>query len=71
VDNGKIFADHQAIDQTLGIQTYFADLYWSWQRGRNKIFNGLLSQYIYKKRRMEIISNEELTMIKNRLNHRP
>ena len=22
VDNGKEFADHQAIDQTLGIQTY-------------------------------------------------
>jgi IS30 family transposase len=27
VDNGKEFADHQAIDQALGIQTYFADPY--------------------------------------------
>jgi IS30 family transposase len=33
VDNGKEFADHQAIDQTLSIQTYFADPYCSWQRG--------------------------------------
>ena len=29
VDNGKEFADHQSIDQTLGIQTYFADPYCS------------------------------------------
>ncbi len=27
VDNCKEFANHQAIDQTLGIQTYFADPY--------------------------------------------
>ena len=31
VDNGKEFADNQAIDQTLDIQTYFADPYCSWQ----------------------------------------
>ena len=71
VDNGKEFADHQAIDQTLGIQTYFADPYCSWQRGSNENFNGLLRQYIPKKRRMETVTDEELTMIENRLNHRP
>jgi IS30 family transposase len=63
VDNGKEFADHQAIDQTLGIQTYFADPYWTWQRGSNENFNGLLRQYIPKKRRMETFTDEELTMI--------
>lgn len=71
VDNGKEFADHQAIDQTLGIQTYFADPYCSWQRGSNENFNGLLRQYIPKKRRMETVTDEELNMIENRLNHRP
>jgi IS30 family transposase len=71
VDNGKEFADHQAIDQTLGIQTYFADPYCSWQRGSNENFNGLLRQYIPKKRRMETVTDEGLTMIENRLNHRP
>ena len=71
VDNGKEFADHQAIDQALGIQTYFADPYCSWQRGSNENFNGLLHQYIPKKRRMETVTEEELTMIENRLNHRP
>lgn len=71
VDNGKEFADHQAIDHTLEIQTYFADPYCSWQRGSNENFNGLLRQYIPKKRRMETVTDEELTMIQNRLNHRP
>jgi len=71
VDNGKEFADHQAIDRALGIQTYFADPYCSWQRGSNENFNGLLRQYIPKKRRMETFTDQELTMIENRLNHRP
>jgi IS30 family transposase len=44
VENGKEFADHQVIDQSLGIQTYFADLYCSGQRGSNENFNGLLRQ---------------------------
>ncbi|WP_323030737.1 IS30 family transposase [Brachymonas denitrificans] len=71
VDNGKEFADHQTVDQTLGIKTYFADPYCSWQRGSNENFNGLLRQYIPKKRRLETVTEEELTMIENRLNHRP
>lgn len=71
VDNGKEFAHHLATDQALGIQTYFADPYCSWQRGSNENFNGLLRQYIPKKRRMETVTDEELTMIQNRINHRP
>jgi IS30 family transposase len=71
VDNGKEFADHQAIDQTLGIKTFFADPYCSWLRGSNEKFNGLLRQYIPNKRRMETVTEKELTMIQNRLNHRP
>lgn len=70
-DNGKEFADHQAIVQALGIKTYFAYPYCSWQRGSNENFNGLLRQYFPKKRRLETVTDEELTMIENRLNHRP
>jgi IS30 family transposase len=71
VDNGKEFADHQGIDQSLGILTYFAYPYCYWKRGSNENFNGLLRQYISKKRRMETVTDEELNMIENRLNHRP
>jgi IS30 family transposase len=71
VDNGKEFAYHHRVDESLGIQTYFARPYCSWQRGSNENFNGLLRQYIPKKRRMDSVTEEELTMIQDRLNHRP
>ena len=71
VDNGKEFAYHQKVDAVLNIQTFFADPYCSWQRGSNENFNGLLRQYIPKKRRMQTVTDEELAMIENRLNHRP
>ncbi len=71
VDNGKEFANHQAIDRSLDIQTYFAAPYCSWQRGSNENFNGLLRQSIPKKWRMETVTEEELNMIENKMNHRP
>ena len=50
---------------------HFADPYSSWQQGSNENFNGLLRQYVPKKRALSTVSQEELTMIENRLNHRP
>lgn len=70
-DNGKEFAQHAQIDQELGSTTYFADPYSSWQRGSNENFNGLLRQYIPKKRALSSVTDEELIMIQDRLNHRP
>jgi IS30 family transposase len=67
----KEFAYHQLMDHSFSIQTYFANPYCSWQRGRNENFIGLLRQYIPKKRRMVTVLDEEMTMIENRLNQRP
>jgi IS30 family transposase len=49
-DNGKEFADHAVVDDALNSTAYFADPFASWQRGSNENFNGLLRQYIPKKR---------------------
>jgi IS30 family transposase len=70
-DNGKEFADHAAVDKALGSTAYFADPFASWQRGSNENFNGLLRQYIPKKRPLSTVSSEELKMIQDRINHRP
>jgi IS30 family transposase len=43
----------------------------SWERGSNENFNGLLRQYVPKKRQMANITDEEIKMIENRLNNRP
>ena len=70
-DNGKEFAAHIQIDQALKSTGYFARPFASWERGSNENFNGLLRQYVPKKRSMNTVDEEEITMIQNRLNSRP
>ena len=70
-DNGKEFAAHIQIDQALNSTGYFARPFASWERGSNENFNGLLRQYVPKKRSMNTVDEEEITMIQNRLNNRP
>jgi IS30 family transposase len=70
-DNGKEFAGHVQIDQQLQSTGYFARPFASWERGSNENLNGLLCQYVPKKRAMSTITDVEIRMIQNRLNHRP
>jgi len=70
-DNGKEFANHRVIDQALGSTAYFADPFASWQRGSNENLNGLLRQYIPKKRPLSTVTEKELNMIEHRLNSQP
>lgn len=70
-DNGKEFADHARIDAELGSTGYFADPFASWQRGTNENTNGLVRQYIPKKRLLSTVTDEELKMIEDKLNFRP
>jgi IS30 family transposase len=70
-DNGKEFSGHARIDEALGSTGYFARPFASWERGSNENFNGLLRQYVPKKRSMNTVDTEEITMIQNRLNNRP
>jgi IS30 family transposase len=50
-------------DQTLGITDYFARPFTSWERGSSDNFNGLLRQYVPKKRHMTKITDGEFKMI--------
>ena len=70
-DNGKEFAGHAHIDTALGSTSYFAEPYSSWQRGTNENTNGLIRQYIPKKRHFNSVSDEEIGTIMAKLNHRP
>lgn len=70
-DNGLEFANHRAIDEALNSTSYFADPYASWQRGSNENTNGLIRQYLPKKRAFNTVTHKELAMIMERLNHRP
>ena len=70
-DNGKEFAGHAYIDEQLQSTAYFARPFASWERGSNENLNGLLRQYVPKKRAMSTVTDEEIRMIQNRLNNRP
>ena len=70
-DNGKEFASHEAIAKALNIDYYFAKPYQSWQRGANENLNGLIRQYFPKKSDFNLIKDEYVQEIENKLNNRP
>ena len=69
-DNGFEFTGHEEL-KALGIQTYFADPYSSWQRGTNEHHNGLLRRYLPKRTGFENLDQEELDDIVWEINNRP
>jgi IS30 family transposase len=71
VDNGTEFAKHQQLSHALGMDVYFADPYSSWQRGTNENTNGLLRQFIPKKKNILELSPTALAFHVNRINNRP
>jgi IS30 family transposase len=70
-DNGKEFAEHERISHALNTDFFFAHPFAAWERGTNENMNGLVRQYIPKRREFDTISEHELSFITNRLNHRP
>ena len=70
-DNGKEFAGHETMKEQLNADVYFAHPYHSWERGLNENTNGLIRQYFTKGSSFEIITNDEVEAVMNKLNHRP
>ena len=70
-DNGKEFACHTRVAQSLGIKFFFAHPFSSWQRGTNENTNGLIRQYFPKKTDFSPLSCDDLSFVTDRLNNRP
>jgi IS30 family transposase len=70
-DNGKEFAYHAQIKKVLGADNYFAHPYHSWERGLNENHNGLIRQYLPKGMALDKVTDEEISLIQNKLNSRP
>lgn len=70
-DRGKEFACANRIEQTLGIQIYFADAYSAWQRGSNENANGLLREFYPKGTDLGKVPQKELTENLMLINARP
>ena len=70
-DNGKEFAQHERIAETLDADFFFAHPYSSWERGANENMYGLIRQFFPKKMRFALITRKDIDFAMHRLNHRP
>lgn len=70
-DNGKEFAYHEEISENLKADGFFAHPYHSWERGLNENTNGLIRQYIPKRKDMDELSNQDISKIIKKINNRP
>jgi IS30 family transposase len=71
VDNGTEFHNYKIIEQTTGVDIFFATPYHSWERGTNENTNGLIRQYLPKRTTMRHITQQHCDTIAQHLNTRP
>ena len=70
-DNGTEFHDYAAIERATPARFYFATPHHAWERGTNENTNGLIRQYLPKRRSMAALTLQDCNVIAKRLNDRP
>ena len=70
-DNGKEFAEHAQIAETLKAVFYFAHPYSAWERGTNENTNGLVRQYFPKSTNFSKVTLVQSLAAADKLNQRP
>ena len=71
VDHGTEFHGYKQIEAATRSKFYFATPYHSWERGTSENTNGLIRQYLPKKKSMALISQRTCSRIAHKLNTRP
>lgn len=71
LDNGTEFHGYKAIEAATRATIYFAAPHHSWERGTNENTNGLIRQYLPKRRSMAAITQADCNRIAEQLNDRP
>jgi IS30 family transposase len=70
-DNGTEFHAYKKIEKATGVKIYFATPYHSWERGSNENANGLIRQYLPKRKSMAHVTQHDCNQIAEKLNTRP
>lgn len=70
-DNGTESAAHMVVDEALGMLTWYADPYSSWQRGGNENRNGMIRRYLPKGTSLDTLTQEQLDDIVHEINSIP
>jgi len=71
VDNGTEFHGYKDVEAATGARIYFATPHHSWERGTCENTNGLLRQYLPKRKSIAHVSQADCNRIARRLNNRP
>ena len=64
-------AEDGLVDESLGMLTYFADPYSSYQRGSNENRNGRIRRYLPKRTGFDDLTDEDLQAIVQEINDTP
>jgi IS30 family transposase len=70
-DNGTEFHSYELVEEATGALFYFATPHHSWERGTCENTNGLIRQYLPKRKSMAQVTQDDLDVIAERLNTRP
>ena len=70
-DNGTEFHSYRKIERATGVRFYFAAPYHSWERGTKENTNGLVRQYLPKRKSMARVTQRDCNAIAKKLNSRP
>ena len=70
-DNGTEFHGYSDLEKATAVAFYFATAYHSWERGTNENTNGLIRQYLPKRKSMAKVTQNDCNQIAYDLNTRP
>lgn len=70
-DRGTEFSEAKAMEQALGIPVYFAHPHAPWERPTSENTNGLIRQFIPKRRKISELTDEDISRIQTLLVFRP
>ena len=70
-DNGTEFHGYKEMEEAIGTRVYFATPHHAWERGTNENTNGLIRQYLPKRKSMARVTQQDCEWIAEQLNARP
>ena len=70
-DNGTEFHGYKDIEAATGAKFFFATPHHSWERGTSENTNGLIRQYLPKRKSMARVTQHRCSRIAQQLNERP
>ena len=70
-DNGTENINHELANNLLNCKSFFCNAYHSWEKGSIENRNKILRQFFPKGTNFDLISEDEILKVQNKINDRP